>query len=82
MLGSELAANVTKLLVLYEDDGVAVKRSRPRAVPANARAKVRVALSRVVCLEPCAGETGRLGRFVLRQQGRTVAFGTVVEVET
>jgi elongation factor 1 alpha-like protein len=75
----EVPANVTRLLRTLDRDGhtAAVK---PRCLVGNSVAVVRVRLTRPVCLDTYA-EHRRLGRFLLRYSGRTVAAGMVLKVK-
>jgi elongation factor 1 alpha-like protein len=81
MLHSHTAAepcNVTRLLRTLDRDGH-TKERKPRCVTAGQVAVVRIRLARPVCLDTFA-EHKRLGRFLLRYSGKSVAAGMVLKI--
>jgi elongation factor 1 alpha-like protein len=75
----EEPCNVTKLLRTLDREGH-TKEIKPRTLVAGSVAVVRVRLTRPVPLETFA-EHKRLGRFVLRYSGRTVAAGMILKLQ-
>ncbi len=75
----EVPCTISKLIAVTSPSGEIIK-SRPRCVPSGAVVSCIVSLDRPTCLEPyhiCRP----LGRFILRQNGRTVAAGIVLEIK-
>jgi elongation factor 1 alpha-like protein len=75
----EVPCNVTRLLRTLDREGH-TKDVKPRCLVANSVAVVRVRLTRPVCLDTYADHR-RLGRFLLRYSGRTVAAGMVLKIK-
>ncbi|CAN0118759.1 unnamed protein product, partial [Discosporangium mesarthrocarpum] len=69
----------SKLLALTNSAGE-VQRPRPRCIPADTNAQVRLSSPRPLCLEKYS-DSRPLGRFVLRQKGVTVAVGLVLSTK-
>ncbi len=75
----EVPCTISKLVAVTSPSGEIIK-ARPRCVPSGAVVSCTLCLDRPTCLEPyhmCR----RLGRFILRQNGRTVAAGIVLEIK-
>jgi elongation factor 1 alpha-like protein len=75
----EEPCNITKLLRTLDREGH-TKQIKPRSLGKNTVAVVRVSLTRPVCAETFA-EHKRLGRFMLRYGGQTVAAGMVQKIK-
>jgi translation elongation factor EF-1alpha len=68
-------ATITRLYAILDKQ---IKK-RPRALGDNVMASVRITPSRPICLE-LYSEFRQLGRVMLRDRGRTIAAGIVVEL--
>jgi translation elongation factor EF-1alpha len=70
---------IHKLVNIIDKASGAVTKTRPRAVPKQSTATVEIQFldDRKVCLEPFAAVKS-FGRFMLRQQGQTIAAGIVL----
>ena len=74
----EEPCNVTRLLRTVDREGH-TREARPRLIGRGEEAIVRVRLVRPCAIETYA-DSKRLGRFVLRYGGRTVAAGRVLKI--
>ena len=72
-------AHVTHLISLIDKKTAEVKQKRPRAIGENQAAIVRIRTKRPVCLEMYS-KFRQLGRFMLREGGRTIAAGVVEKI--
>jgi len=75
---AEEPCNVTKLLRTLDRDGH-TKAIKPRQLGRSTVAVVRIAVTRPICAETYA-EHRRLGRFMLRYGGHTVAAGMITKI--
>jgi len=76
---AEEPCNVTRLLRTVDRDGH-TREARPRVVSRGEVAVVRIRMARPAALELFA-ESKRLGRFMLRYGGRTVAAGVILKIK-
>jgi len=76
----EQPVHVTKLVSLLSKDGE-VERNKPRCLAGTASAIVELAIAdgRPICIEHYS-DFRKLGRFLLRDRGETVAFGIVKKI--
>jgi elongation factor 1 alpha-like protein len=72
-------ASLVKLIALLDRSTGAVQKKRPRILLERCAALVEIALARPICLELYSAHP-QLGRFILRDAGRTVAAGICVEI--
>jgi len=70
--------NLKRLLSILNKSGE-VKHEKPRAIPANSTAVVKIKCEKALCLEKYS-DCRPLGRFVLRQRGVTIAAGIITEL--
>ena len=70
---------VRRLLIQFDKSGNPEKK-RPRFVPNGSVVSVEIVLSRPVCLE-LFSDYQQLGRFTLREEGRTIAVGKVTGIK-
>jgi len=70
---------VSSLIKEMDRKGETVKR-KPKFVKAGAICKVKIELVRSVCLEPFK-DNKTLGRFTLRDEGKTIAIGKILQVD-
>uniref|UniRef100_A0A7S0BSN1 Tr-type G domain-containing protein n=1 Tax=Rhodosorus marinus TaxID=101924 RepID=A0A7S0BSN1_9RHOD len=79
--GASEACTVVKLIEIISNSGKVgeSKRPRPRLVTKGQKALVEVRLGRGICMETF-GELRSMGRIMMRNNGRTVAVGIVLEV--
>ncbi|EFA80528.1 Hsp70 subfamily B suppressor 1 [Heterostelium album PN500] len=73
----EEPATITKLLSLLDNSG-GVSKKKPRCVSDGMTALVEVQLTRLACLELYSSYR-QLGRFTLRESGKTIAAGIITE---
>jgi translation elongation factor EF-1alpha len=75
--------SISKLVNLIDKNTGVITKTKPRAVPKQSTATVDISFldNRLVCLETFANVKS-LGRFMLRQQGQTIAAGVVQSLET
>lgn len=80
MNGSFESATVRRLMSLLDKTTGALVQRRPRCVPRNSSAVVRLKLERAVCCE--LYETSKeLGKFMVRSLGNTIAAGLVTRIK-
>ncbi len=72
-------ASIRKLVAVVNKSTGEVTKSRPRCLTRNCNAVVEVATDSPVCLE-LYSDVRELGRFMLRNGGKTVAAGLVTEL--
>jgi len=72
-------ATITRLYAILDKQTNEETKKRPRALGENVLASVRITPSRPICLE-LYSEFRQLGRVMLRDRGRTIAAGIVVEM--
>lgn len=75
----DCAAIITKLLCLKDRSTGEVTKTNPRVLPKHSSAMVEISFDKPVCLElyRCCKD---LGRFMLRNEGCTVAVGIVTSI--
>ncbi|MDP2438091.1 MAG: GTP-binding protein [archaeon] len=73
-----LEVEVRRILALFDKSGNPEKK-RPRFVPSGSVISCELILSRPVCLE-LFSDYQQLGRFTLREEGRTIAVGKVTGI--
>lgn len=74
------AGTITRLISLLDPKTGEQKKARPRCLLKGQTAVVEVTPARSLCLERYA-DYRALGRVALRDQGKTIAVGIVVELE-
>eukprot|EP01103_Thecamoeba_quadrilineata_P000015 TRINITY_DN1000_c0_g1_i1.p1 TRINITY_DN1000_c0_g1~~TRINITY_DN1000_c0_g1_i1.p1 ORF type:complete len:641 (+),score=139.19 TRINITY_DN1000_c0_g1_i1:1-1923(+) len=73
-------AVISKLISLVDKSrGKGAKRNNPRCITESSQAEVEVTVIKPVCLE-LYSDMKQLGRFSLRESGRTVAAGVVTQL--
>eukprot|EP01113_Clastostelium_recurvatum_P043110 TRINITY_DN7078_c0_g1_i1.p1 TRINITY_DN7078_c0_g1~~TRINITY_DN7078_c0_g1_i1.p1 ORF type:complete len:670 (+),score=206.95 TRINITY_DN7078_c0_g1_i1:27-2012(+) len=70
------AATITKLHSILDRTTGEVKKKRPRALGENMAAQVDIVLQRPICVERYSNYK-QLGRFMVRDQGRSIAAGII-----
>eukprot|EP00010_Vexillifera_abyssalis_P005174 CAMPEP_0201556812 /NCGR_PEP_ID=MMETSP0173_2-20130828/57888_1 /ASSEMBLY_ACC=CAM_ASM_000268 /TAXON_ID=218659 /ORGANISM="Vexillifera sp., Strain DIVA3 564/2" /LENGTH=598 /DNA_ID=CAMNT_0047969319 /DNA_START=21 /DNA_END=1817 /DNA_ORIENTATION=+ len=70
---------VNRLVALVNKGDGEVKKKKPRAIPSKASAIVEITTSRHICLELFTNFKA-LGRFLLREKGKTIAAGIVTKL--
>lgn len=77
--GEEMQCKVSKIYSTTSKDaaGKAVNLPRPKCIGAGRQAVVKIETFRPVCIEPF-GNCRHLGRFALRNRGKTCAVGVTI----
>jgi len=78
---TEQPAVVAKLVSIVDQRTNEVKMKKPKALPASSSAVVVIQLEKPMCLELFATYK-QLGRFTLRDSGKTLAAGIVTKLIT
>lgn len=73
------AAFLSKLVAITDRNNGTVVKKRPKMLPEKCNAVVEVTLHRPICLEMYSN-FAQLGRFMIRDAGKTIAAGIVTEL--
>ena len=76
---SQETGHMSQLISLLDSKTLEVSKNKPRCLLKGQSAMVEINLSRTICLESYK-EYRTLGRIALRDSGRTIAVGTVIEL--
>ena len=72
--------NITRLINILSKTGE-VERKKPRCITRERSAVVQITCHRKICLEEFANYR-QLGRFTLRDRGKTLAAGIITQIIT
>ncbi|TPX33448.1 hypothetical protein SmJEL517_g03653 [Synchytrium microbalum] len=72
-------AIITRLVEVVDKTTGQVTNRKPRALPRNTTATVEISIDRPICLETFQSSK-ELGRFMLRNDGKTLAAGIVIDI--
>ena len=76
---SQETGHMSQLVSLLDSKTFEVSKQKPRCLLKGQSAMVEIKLSRTVCLE-LYKDYRALGRIALRDNGQTIAVGTVIEL--
>ena len=76
---SQETGHMSHLVSLLDSKTFEVSKNKPRCLLKGQSAMVEVTLSRTMCIETYK-DYRALGRIALRDSGRTIAVGTVIQV--
>ena len=76
---SQETGHMSQLVSLLDSKTFEVSKNKPRCLLKGQSAMVEVTLSRTMCIETYK-DYRALGRIALRDSGRTIAVGTVIQI--